>query len=34
VAGRADLKLGELVKLDLNLVMRIALSQCLGLLGL
>ena len=34
VAGRADLELGELVKLDLNLVVWVALSQCLGLLGL
>lgn len=34
VAGSADLELGELVELDLNLVVRVALSQCLGLLGL
>lgn len=34
VAGRADLKLGELVELDLNLVVRVALSKRLGLLGL
>lgn len=34
VTGRADLELGELVELDLNLVVRVALSQCLGLLGL
>lgn len=34
VAGRADFELGELVKLDLNLVVRVPLSQCLGLLGL
>lgn len=34
VAGCADLELGELVELDLNLVVRVALSQCLGLLGL
>lgn len=34
VAGRADLELGELVELNLNLVMRVALSKRLGLLGL
>jgi hypothetical protein len=34
VAGRADLELGELVKLDLHRVVRVALALRLGLLGL
>ena len=34
VAGRADLKLGELVKLNLDRVVRVALALRLGLAGL
>lgn len=34
VAGRADLELGELVKLDLDRVVRVALALGLGLAGL
>lgn len=34
VAGGTDLELGELVELDLYVVMRVALSQSLCLLGL
>lgn len=34
VAGRADLEFGELVKLDLNSVMRVPLALSLGLFRL
>lgn len=34
VASRADLKLGELIKLNLDRVVRVALALSLGLLGL